>query len=301
MMQGFINVDKKTDWTSHDVVAKLRSVLKTKKIGHTGTLDPAATGVLSVCVGQATKFSEFIVQSDKIYEACIFLGVETDTLDREGRIVNQKTTKAFPLEAIGSVFQQFLGDIEQLPPMYSAIKVRGQKLYQLARQGVDLTDRKKRKVHIDSITLMHYAHPFLSVRVNCSSGTYIRSLAKDIANALGTVGHLHSLRRIRNGTMLIEESWSMEEIEASVSQRKYDFLIPVEQMLQHVPKLVLHENQAVAYMHGRTIPFPNNCENSKQPFYRVYHMDGTFLGIGEPKQVETKLMLKIKKMFHPDR
>ena len=184
MMDGIININKDKGYTSHDVVAVLRRVLNIRKIGHTGTLDPDATGVLPVCVGKATKVCDIITDRDKTYEAKVLLGVTTDTLDTSGEILSKNEVDVSE-EDIKEALDCFRGEIEQIPPMYSAIKVDGKKLYEYARAGVEI-ERKSRKVTIYDIELLDVELPYFSIRVKCSKGTYIRTLCEDLGNALGT-------------------------------------------------------------------------------------------------------------------
>ncbi len=211
-MDGVLNIDKPRGITSHDVVKRVRRILRIKKVGHTGTLDPEATGVLPVLVGKATKISRFLINSDKEYIATMMLGIKTDTGDSKGRVISE-ASGPFPSEReIRSVFEGFTGSILQIPPMYSAIKVNGMPLYSLARKGIEV-ERKAREVTVYSLDIRNIESTLITFRVHCSKGTYIRTLVSDIGDALGVGGHLVSLRRIVSGKFRIEDSVSLKELE----------------------------------------------------------------------------------------
>lgn len=212
VMDGVLNIDKPRGITSHDVVQRVRRILRIKKVGHTGTLDPEATGVLPVLVGKATKISRFLINSDKEYIATMMLGIKTDTGDSKGRVISE-ASGPFPSEKeIRSVFEGFTGRIPQVPPMYSAIKVNGMPLYSLARKGIEV-ERKAREITVYSLDVRNIESTLITFRVHCSKGTYIRTLVSDIGDALGVGGHLVSLRRIVAGKFRIEDSVSLKELE----------------------------------------------------------------------------------------
>ena len=205
-----LNIDKPAGWTSFDVVKKIRNLTKVKKVGHAGTLDPFATGVLIVCTGPATKRIQSLMDTTKEYIGEIRLGVETDTLDSTGRITAQNEGARMPSEAeIATVLKEFTGNITQIPPMYSALKVNGKRLYQYAREGKTV-ERKPREITIFEIELISYEFPYVTVRVVCSKGTYIRVLAADIGKKLGTGGHLSQLRRTRVGDFHVKDALNLE-------------------------------------------------------------------------------------------
>lgn len=209
-MDGILNIDKPLGWTSHDVVAWIRRVLKIKRVGHAGTLDPLATGVLLVCLGQATRISEYLMASDKTYRATIQLGTITDTYDMDGQIVETRPVRPeIDRGAIWIALGRFVGDIMQAPPAYSAIKQDGVPLHRRARRGEDVRP-SARPVHIHSIQLVDYAEPCLTVDVTCEPGTYIRSLAHDLGQALGCGAALSALRRTRSGRFLADDALSPE-------------------------------------------------------------------------------------------
>ncbi|MEW6686233.1 MAG: tRNA pseudouridine(55) synthase TruB [Candidatus Edwardsbacteria bacterium] len=224
-MNGWLIVDKPKGWTSFDVVAKIRGITKERKVGHTGTLDPQATGVLIIALGKATKLIQFIAQTDKEYLATIRLGITTDTFDSEGKILKTKEAPQLSRNKIEEVLSQFRGEIEQLPPMFSAIKSQGKKLYQLARKGITV-ERKSRKVKIKKLQIENIDLPFLTLRIECSKGTYIRSLANDLGEKLGCGAYLHQLVRLRAGQFRLEQAVKMEQLNSLEEIQRY--LLPLE-------------------------------------------------------------------------
>ncbi len=215
-MNGILNVYKERDFTSHDVVAKLRGICRQKKIGHTGTLDPQAEGVLPVCLGNATKLCDLLTDKSKEYEAVLLLGKTTDTQDKFGKVLTE--TEVLVSEAdVTEAIQSFAGEYDQIPPMYSALKVNGKKLYELARQGVEI-ERQARRVSITEITILEMRLPRVKMRVSCSKGTYIRTLCHDIGQRLHTGGIMESLLRTRVGMFTLENSLRLSEVEALMAQ-----------------------------------------------------------------------------------
>lgn len=208
---GILLVDKPSDWTSHDVVAKVRNHFKLSKVGHGGTLDPMATGLLVLLIGKGTKLSNQIMGGDKVYEGCIRLGVTTHTQDRDGQILEEKDASHVTREQVESVIANYLGDIEQIPPMVSAIKKDGVPLYKLARKGSEI-EREPRRIHIFSFEVLGYDNPLIHFRIKCTKGTYVRTLAHDIGNDLEVGGSLDSLRRIASGTLAVDKAHSLEDI-----------------------------------------------------------------------------------------
>ena len=213
MIHGIINVYKEKGFTSHDVVAKLRGIVGQKKIGHTGTLDPDATGVLPVCLGKATKLCDLLTDKNKTYEAVLLLGKTTDTQDITGEVLEEKSTEALTEEKVREAIEGFIGDYEQIPPMYSALKVNGKKLYELAREG-KVIERKARPVKILDIQILEIDLPKVRMEVSCSKGTYIRTLCHDIGEKLGCGGCMESLIRTRVSTFRIEDAKMLDEIES---------------------------------------------------------------------------------------
>ena len=213
MDAGILVMDKPKDFTSFDVVAKLRGILHIKKIGHTGTLDPIATGVIVVCVGRATKLVSKLTAEEKVYEAGVLFGEKYDTGDITGKLIKKSDT-VITEDDFRKACDKFVGDIDQIPPMYSAKKVNGKKLYEYAREGIEV-EREPEQIHLYSIDLMSFDFPHAQIRVHCSKGTYIRTLIEDISEAAGTVGTMESLRRTRNGDFSIDEAVTFEELEAA--------------------------------------------------------------------------------------
>lgn len=233
-MNGMINVYKEAGYTSHDVVARLRGIVKQKKIGHTGTLDPQAVGVLPVCLGNATKLCDLLTDHDKEYEAVLQLGVVTDTQDLTGTILEEKPVLCSEQEVRQTVLS-FLGAYQQIPPMYSALKVNGRKLYDLARQGIEV-ERKPRPVQIYELQICELSLPFVRFRVCCSKGTYIRTLCQDIGEKLGCGGAMKSLKRTRVGIFTLDSALTLGELEKRKEAGGLEeILIPVDQLFSRCP------------------------------------------------------------------
>ncbi|RMF63208.1 MAG: tRNA pseudouridine(55) synthase TruB [Calditrichaeota bacterium] len=213
-----LTIDKPEGWTSFDVVKKVRSLLRVKKVGHAGTLDPFATGVLVVCTGRATKRVSALMGLDKEYVACLELGKETDTFDVTGKIVRRGDPGDVTAEKLQRVCADFRGEIEQIPPMFSAVKVGGKRLYKLARKG-QVVERRPRRVVVHELELLHFENPFATIRVVCSKGTYIRTLAHDIGRRLGCGAYLKSLTRTRVGSFRLENALTVEELAEQAKNR----------------------------------------------------------------------------------
>ena len=211
MLDGILIIDKPAGITSHDVVAKVRRALKTKRVGHTGTLDPLATGVLVVCVEKATKLVNYLTCDEKTYEVEMKFGIKTDTGDITGKIIDEDTNYDIHMNKIKRTLDKFIGKQEQIPPMYSAIKVNGKKLYELAREGIEI-EREARKIEIFEIKNIEWKDETLKYTVHCSKGTYIRSLCEDIAGELGTIGTMTNLRRIQSGKFQVKDAIKIEDI-----------------------------------------------------------------------------------------
>ncbi len=210
-MDGILNIDKSKDWTSHDVVAKIRSHFKIKKVGHAGTLDPNATGVLLICLGKATKKASFLTGQKKTYEGTLLLGTTTDTQDIKGKVTRRMKVERIDAELLSDILEDLTGDISQIPPMYSAVHYKGERLYKLARRGIKV-DPEPRKVHIYSIDLLSINTPEISIRVVCSKGTYVRTLADTIGEKLGYGACLKDLRRIQVGDFHIKDSLVLKDV-----------------------------------------------------------------------------------------
>ncbi len=236
---GFLNLDKPAGLTSHDVVARIRRGLAVKKVGHAGTLDPLATGVLVICIGGATRLSDYVMHATKVYRARIHLGISTTTYDAEGEVVAEQDSSTLTLDAIETALDSFRGEIEQVPPMYSAIKQGGRKLYDLARAG-EVVERAPRRVTIDSLRVLAWTPPEVTVEVACSAGTYIRSLAHDLGDALGTGGHLSGLVRLRSGGFVLDDSIGLETLLAADDWQQW--LIPPRIALAPMPEITVELN-----------------------------------------------------------
>ncbi len=244
-MNGFLIINKSSGWTSHDVVQKARKILNTRKIGHLGTLDPLATGVLVLAVGEATKLVEYLMGCDKEYIAEITLGAESNTFDAEGEIV-RVTDSPVTKEQTEKVVSQFIGEQDQVPPQFSAIKIGGQKACDLARKG-ERADIQPRKIVISSIQTLEYRWPLLTLKVECGSGTYIRSLAHDIGKVLGCGGYISALKRTRVGNFTLDRGIDIEAVTS-------DAVLPIDAGLPDFPKAVLSEKEAKLLKNGQQVP-----------------------------------------------
>lgn len=287
-MNGIILVDKPQDWTSHDVVAKLRGVLHERRIGHSGTLDPLATGLLVVFVGRATRAVEFAEADSKEYLAGLRLGVSTDTQDITGNVIAK--CDALPDEAaVRETLCRFIGDIEQIPPMYSAIKIGGKKLYELARRG-ESVERTPRKITVSSIDIVDKDGTDYILNISCSKGTYVRTLCNDIGDALGCGACMSSLRRTRAGAFSVDEAHSLEDIEAAaLEDRLSDIILPVDALFAPFPKLTVSESAAKRLKNGNVIKV-----SAEDGDYRVYSDSEEFLLLG---RVEDGKLKTIKSFF----
>lgn len=254
---GFLLVDKEGGWTSHDVVAKVRSLSRTKKTGHAGTLDPMATGLVVVGLAKATRLLRFVQDLPKEYVATVLFGVATDTLDADGAILSREPMPV-PVEDLTAVLDRFTGLIMQVPPMVSALRVGGRRLYELAREGT-VVDRPPRPVHVYELEVLDFApsdYPEATLRIVCGKGTYIRSLADDIAQALGGRGHLTALRRTRIGSLEVDTSgYRVADLEAAAEQdRLNDLIVEPAEALGDLPAVEVDESTAQAVLHGAQFP-----------------------------------------------
>ena len=284
-MNGIVIIDKPQDWTSQDVTARLRRVFATRRIGHGGTLDPMATGVLPVFVGRATRGVEFFEHAEKTYETVLRLGITTDTEDITGETLTT-AQPSFTEERLQEVLDSFRGDILQVPPMYSALKVNGQKLCDLARKGRTV-ERQPRPITIHEMTLLDRSEETLRLRVRCSKGTYIRTLCKDLGEALGCGGCMQELRRVTAGEYTIDEAVPLQILLEAEDPEKY--LRPVDSMFRNFPAVTLTENQEKRCRNG-------NAFSMKLPdgTYRAYGKDGAFLMLAK---MEEGTMSTIKSFF----
>lgn len=298
MINGVLNIYKPRGFTSHDVVAKLRGILKQKKIGHTGTLDPEAVGVLPVCLGNATRACELLTDKDKEYVAVVRLGITTDTQDMTGQILQESCVEVTEQE-VRMALEGFLGDYDQIPPMYSALKVNGKKLYELARAGKEV-ERKARSVRIHGIEVLEIDIPRLTIRVSCSKGTYIRTLCHDLGEKLGCGAAMERLERTRSGSFVKEEAITLKELEQKVKEEKETgkevhlegILIPTEELFKDYPVLKLIPKLERLIENGNSFEekaLPSYLQKKERPDksrYRVYGKNDIFMGIYEYKKEE---------------
>ena len=269
-MNGIVIVDKPQDWTSQDVTARLRRVFQTRRIGHGGTLDPMATGVLPVFVGRGTRGVEFFEHAKKTYETVLQLGITTDTEDISGEVLERRDVHISETE-FAEILSQFRGKIMQIPPMYSALKVNGQKLCDLARKGKTV-ERQPREIEIFELTMLEFTGETARLRVNCSKGTYIRTLCKDIGEALGCGGCMAELRRVQAGEYTIEESVPLQTL--LEADNPEEFLRPVDSMFRNYPAVTLSDKQEKRCRNG------NSFSVGLEPgTYRVYSKNGEFLAL----------------------
>ena len=290
MYHGVINVYKEPGFTSHDVVAKLRGILKQKKIGHTGTLDPAACGVLPVCLGHGTRIADMLTEKKKTYEAVLLLGQETDTQDTTGEVLARCPVNVSE-EEVRRTAASFIGSQKQVPPMYSALKVEGKKLYELARAGKEV-ERPARDIQIDELTMNWIKLPRVGMTVTCSKGTYIRTLCHDIGQAAGCGGCMAELTRLRSGQFSVENSLTLAQIEALVREGCLDdHILPVDAFFSDLPMLTLSENLDKLAHNGNTLPSAGHST-----YVRVYDSSGSFIGVYEKN--EKAPLLKPWKMFY---
>ena len=284
-MNGIVIVDKPAGWTSQDVVSKLRGVLHTRRIGHGGTLDPMATGVLPVFVGRATRAVEFFEHAEKTYEAVLHLGITTDTEDITGEILETKDV-AVTQQQFLDILEQFRGEIQQIPPMYSALKVNGQKLCDLARKGKEV-ERKPRTITIYQLECLSFDGTFARLRVNCSKGTYIRTLCKDIGEKLGCGGCMESLRRVEAGSYVIAEAIPLQTLVDAADPEQY--LRPVDSMFAAYPAVTLTPKQETRCRNGNSFSIDLLAGT-----YRAYSESGEFLMLAK---AESGIMSTIKSFF----
>lgn len=290
MMDGLLIFDKEKGITSHDLVYKVRKKLGIKKVGHTGTLDPMATGVLVISIGKGTKTSDYILSSDKVYEAKIKLGVLTDSYDITGKILEEEDV-CFTDEDIKDALFKFTGKISQRPPIYSALKVKGKKLYEYAREGKDV-EIKKRDVEIYKNELLDFnGKDEFTILVHVSKGTYIRSLANDLGRSLGTFGTLTELRRTRSGSFKIEDAIKVSAFEKLSIEEIKEKILPMDLALIDFKRIDIPKSFCEKFIMGQ---FYKLKEKLNDENYRVYSEDN-FLGIGEIREKDGEFFLKMKK------
>jgi len=274
-LNGWLNIDKPDGITSYGAVARLKRITGHRHIGHAGTLDPAATGVLPVALGQAARTIEFLHLVSKTYRAVIELGVETDTLDAEGSVVHRADASGISCAAVEQALKPFIGTIEQVPPLYSAIKQKGRPLYELARRG-ETVEVQPRRVNIYRLDLVEFALPFITFDVECGSGTYIRSIARDLGQALGVGGCLKSLRRTRYGPFDIKNATILDSLRSVTDVEAA--LMPVDAALGHLPSLTLDEDFAEKVSHG-VVPAELLSQLVGKSVVRLYRPDGELMAV----------------------
>ena len=274
-MDGIIIINKEKEYTSHDVVAKVKKILNEKKVGHTGTLDPNATGVLPILLGKGTKLSKYLINHNKIYEATLKLGEKTDTADIEGEIIEEKDVRKENIskENIAKILQEFIGKSKQVPPMYSAIKVKGKKLYEYARKGQTI-EIKPREIEIYSIELLNINNNEITFRVHCSKGTYIRTLCENIAEKLETVGYMKDLKRIEVGEFNIKNAITLKELE----NKKGKAVISIEDFLKDKNTITLNIKKLNLFLNGVNLKV-----EQVDGVYRIYNEKNEFIGTGTIK------------------
>lgn len=288
-MDGILIINKSKGLTSNDIVKKVKKILNTK-VGHTGTLDPNATGVLPLLLGNATKISKYLINHDKEYEAVIKLGAKTTTADVEGKIIEEKEVNKEKLkkESIEEVLKSFIGKQQQTPPIYSAIKVNGKKLYEYARQGKEV-EIKARNIEIYDLKLLKIdsKNDELTINVKCSKGTYIRSLCEDIAVKLETLGYMKELNRIQVGEFNIKDSVTIEEFKANIENKDYSNIIGIEEIFKEIPEITIKQREYEKYLNGVKIDTDN-----MDGIYRIY-LDNKFSGLGivENKKLKRDLVI----------
>ena len=287
-MEGIIVVNKPKGITSFDVIRKLKKIFKTKKIGHTGTLDPLATGVMLVCVGKATKLASDLEAKDKVYIADFDIGYATDTYDIEGKKIAENTIEISKKNLEQSI-KKFIGNIKQIPPMYSAIKIDGNKLYHLARKGIEV-ERPERNVTIEYINLLDFKDNKVKIETKVSKGCYIRSLIYDIGQDLGTYATMTALQRKQVGDYSLENSYSLEQIEKMVLNNDFKFLKTIEEIFSYDKYSLQTEKELTLYKNGNTVKIKENLENKR---YRIYFQN-EFVGLAN---IENNNLLKGYKYY----
>lgn len=299
MIHGVINIRKERGYTSHDVVAKLRGIVGQKKIGHTGTLDPDATGVLPVCLGKATKLCDMLTDKNKTYETVMLLGKVTDTQDISGSVLTEKSTDNLEESMVREVILSFVGQYMQVPPMYSALKVNGKKLYELAREGVEI-ERKAREVHIFDIQIKEISLPRVRMEVSCSKGTYIRTLCHDIGEKLGCGACMEELIRTRVSRFELKDSLTLAQVQALKEKGQLEeILVPIDAMFAEYEAVSLKkEFESFVYNGNTFLPkhLNHRIELSDGKKVRVYDHHGDFIAIY--KFIKEKYIFKIEKMFY---
>jgi tRNA pseudouridine55 synthase len=291
---GFLVVDKPQGMTSHDVVSKVRRGIQVKRIGHAGTLDPMATGVLVLCIGTATRLSEYVMDSTKVYTTHVRIGIETDTYDADGQVTATHDTSHITLADVETALSHFQGQVSQIPPMYSAIKQGGKKLYDLAREGKEV-ERQPRTVHMTT-SLLDAQLPDLILRVECSAGTYIRSIAHDLGAMLGVGAHLTALRRDSSGALNNPVAWQTL-LDAMADGSWQQYLVDERVALAKIPELSLTDEESRLILNGRTIS--RLIADNNSPLFRAYDPSVRFIAILDSSVDGSETHYRPVKVFHP--
>ena len=291
-VDGLLLIDKPLGLSSNQALSKIKFLFSPKKVGHTGTLDPMATGLLPICLGEATKFSSYLLNADKTYVGLIRLGYKSSTGDKEGEIIKQEFDKIPSKSEVKRILKNFIGPIDQLPPMFSALKHKGKPLYLYAREGINIP-RPKRKIVIHEIELLDYQGDELRLKIKCSKGTYIRTLAEDIGDKLNVGAYLLELNRSGIGSLSIDSAVKIEQIEEIKEQERVKLLLPVDELLSSFQKLILNCNDTTAIKDGKIID-----QSGKTPgFYRLYEVKDEFIGLGEIDKIgklKAKRLISLK-------
>lgn len=292
VVDGLLLIDKPLGLSSNQALSKIKFLFSPKKVGHTGTLDPMATGLLPICLGEATKFSSYLLNADKTYVGLIRLGYKSSTGDKEGEIIKQEFDKIPSKSEVKRILKNFIGAIDQLPPMFSALKHKGKPLYLYAREGINIP-RPKRKILIHEIELLDYQGDELRLKIKCSKGTYIRTLAEDIGDKLNVGAYLLELNRTGIGSLSIDSAVKIEQIEEIKEQERVKLLLPVDELLSSFQKLILNCNDTTAIKDGKIID-----QSGKTPgFYRLYEVKDEFIGLGEIDKIgklKAKRLISLK-------
>jgi tRNA pseudouridine55 synthase len=274
-MNGVFLLNKALGLSSNRAMQQIKRLFNAKKAGHTGSLDPLASGMLPICLGEATKFSQYLLNADKSYEVVGRLGIQTASGDVEGEIIRQEEINPLSMDALQTVISSFIGESYQVPPMYSALKFNGQPLYRYALQGIDIP-REARLIHISQLELLSYEHPFFKVRVQCSKGTYMRTLIEDIAKELQTYAHVTSLHRVATGGFVATQMCSLQQLENMSEQDRLAQLLPMDALVNQFEALALTQDQQLKLQQGQNIAWTGL---TSQQVYRLYAPD--FIGLGQ--------------------
>lgn len=280
-VNGVLLLDKPKGLSSNHALQRVRRLFQAQKAGHTGTLDPMATGLLPICLGEATKFSSHLLEADKVYRTRVELGVITDTGDAEGTVVEQHAVPSLSVDDVEAVLTRFRGEIDQVPPMYSALKHQGKKLYELAREGKHV-ERAARRVSVYDARLLAFEGSAFELEVSCSKGTYIRTLAEDIGRALGCGAHISQLRRLKTGPFLADAMWTLEALEALADQAALEAeLMPADVLVDHLPSLAVDDAAHNRLAHGQSANLTTGTL-APDALARLYYAE-TFIGLGVVK------------------